>query len=347
MTYETGKKEKDGFGFVRTENPVENPTYNEQGETTTGNYKPGVTQEITYVYEKTVTKPTPVEETGKFVEHHIYITKDETGKEISRKSEDGETQEGKKEETYTTGKKEKDGFEFVRTEKPVNEPTYKENGSETKGNYKAGVTQEITYVYEKTVKKPVEPSEPEIPWTPLEPSEPVEEDIPWTPLEPSEPVEEDTPWTPLEPSEPVEPGTPEDPEKPVTPEKPGNPEDPEKPVTPEKPGTPEDPEKPVTPEKPGNPSEPEKPTNPDKPVTPVKPQDPQSPVTDNKPSKDEKVVNPNTPTKTMETIKTHGSNKQASKNPKTGLGSSVGIAGIAISSILASIGVEKKKKEDK
>ena len=148
------------------------------------------------------------------------------------------------------------------------------------------------------MKKPVEPSEPEIPWTPLEPSEPVEEDIP---------------WTPLEPSEPVEPGTPEDPEKP---------------------GNPEDPEKPVTPEKPGKPSEPEKPTNPDKPVTPVKPQNPESQGT-------------NTPTKTMETIKTHGSTKQASKNPKTGLGSSVGIAGITISSILASIGVEKKKKEDK
>ncbi len=350
MTYTTGKKEKDGFEFVRTEKPVNEPAYKEDGSETKGNYKVGVTQEITYVYEKTVKTPTPVEETGKFVEHHIYITKDESGKEISRKTEDGKTQEGIKDETYTTGKKEKDGFTFVRTEKPVNEPTYKEDGSETKGNYKVGVTQEITYVYEKTVKKPVEPSEPVEPGTPEDPEKPVTPEKPGNPENPEKPVTPEKPGNPEDPEKPAtpeKPGNPEDPEKPVTPEKPGNPEDPEKPVTPEKPGNPEDPEKPVTPEKPGKPSEPEKPTNPEKPVTPVKPQDPQSPVTDNKPTKDEKVENPKTPTKTMDTIKTHGSTKQASKNPKTGLGSSVGIAGIAISSILASIGVEKKKKEDK
>ena len=329
--YKTKKQDKEGYTLVKVES-TNGGQFNEDGSLKEAAYIADTKQEVTYIYQKEEKAQTPVEETGKFVEHHIYITKDESGKEISRKTEDGKVQEGKKEETYTTGKKEKDGFGFVRTENPVEEPSYNEKGETTTGNFKPGVKQEITYVYEKTVEKQAEPSEPE---------------IPWTPLEPSEPVEEDTPWTPLEPSEPVEPGTPEDPEKPVTPEKPGTPEDPEKPVTPEKPGTPEDPEKPVTPEKPGKPSEPEKPTNPEKPVTPVKPQNPQSPVTDNKPSKDEKVVNPNTPTKTMETIKTHGSTKQASKNPKTGLGSSAGIAGLAISSILASIGVEKKKKEDK
>ena len=35
-----------------------------------------------------------------------------------------------------------------------------------------------------------------------------------------------------------------------------------------------------------------------------------------------------------------------SENPKTGVGSSAGIAGIAISSIIASLGLSKKKKED-
>ena len=215
MTYTTGKDEKDGFKFVRTENPVEEPTFNEKGETTEGNYKPGVTQEITYVYEKTESEWTPIEETGKFQEHHIYITKDKDGKEIKREVVDGKVSGGTKDMTYTTGKDEKDGFKFVRTENPVEDPSYNEKGETTTGNFRPGVKQEITYVYERT----------ETPWTPLEPSEPVE---PGTPGETP-----DIPWTPLEPSEPVEPGTPgetpETPDKPETPEKPENPDKPEKP----------------------------------------------------------------------------------------------------------------------
>ncbi|WP_306485374.1 Ig-like domain-containing protein [Anaerococcus sp.] len=230
MTYTTGKAEKDGFKFVRTENPVENPTFDEEGKTTKGNYKPGVTQEITYVYEKTESEWTPIEETGKFQEHHIYITKDKDGKEIKREVVDGKVSGGTKDMTYTTGKVDKDGFKFVRTEDAKENPSYDKDGKETKGNYKPGVTQEITYVYEKT----------ETPWTPLEPSEPVE---PGTPGETP-----DIPWTPLEPSEPVEPGTPG--ETPETPDKPETPETPEKPVKPENP---------VKPEKPGkeNPTSPE------------------------------------------------------------------------------------------
>ncbi|BFL72766.1 MucBP domain-containing protein [Anaerococcus nagyae] len=153
MTYTTGKDEKDGFKFVRTENPVEEPNYNEQGETTTGNFKPGVTQEITYVYEKEEKEQTPIEETGKFQEHHIYITKDKDGNEIDRKVVDGDVSGGTKDMTYTTGKDEKDGFKFVRTENPVEEPNYNEQGETTTGNFKPGVTQEITYVYEKEEKE--------------------------------------------------------------------------------------------------------------------------------------------------------------------------------------------------
>ena len=101
------------------------------------------------------------EQTGSFIEHHIYITKDKDGKETSRKVEDGKLQEGYKDQSYTTGKVEKDGFKFVRTEKPVNEPTFDEKGAETKGNYKQGVKQEITYVYEKTEAEltPLTPAE--------------------------------------------------------------------------------------------------------------------------------------------------------------------------------------------
>ena len=218
MTYTTGKIDKDGFEYKRTETPVEDPTFNEDGSKATGNFKPGVTQEITYVYEKTESEWTPIEETGKFQEHHIYITKDKDGKEIKREVVDGKVSGGTKDMTYTTGKDEKDGFKFVRTENPVEEPTFNEKGETTEGNYKPGVTQEITYVYEKT----------ETPWTPLEPSEPVE---PGTPGETP-----DIPWTPLEPSEPVEPGTPG--ETPETPDKPETPETPEKPENPEKPEKP-------------------------------------------------------------------------------------------------------------
>ena len=179
MTYTTGKAEKDGFKFVRTENPVEEPSYNEQGEKTKGNFKPGVTQEITYVYEKTESEWTPIEETGKFQEHHIYITKDKDGKEIKREVVDGKVTGGSKDMTYTTGKAEKDGFKFVRTENAKENPSYDKDGKETKGNYKPGVTQEITYVYEKT----------ETPWTPLEPSESVE---PKKPEEPNKPGKEES-----------------------------------------------------------------------------------------------------------------------------------------------------------
>ncbi|MGR7952184.1 Ig-like domain-containing protein, partial [Finegoldia sp. P2-F-LR] len=244
-TYPTGKIEKDGYKFVRTENPVNEPTYNKNGEPTEGNFKPGEKQEITYVYEKTITtkgsfqdhhiyqtvdkdgnvisedattdgdeqtgkeneeyttnkidkegyklvevKPTndkskelgvkydsengeptkgnyvagekqevtyiyqrTKEEPGSFQEHHIYITKDEDGNIVEEKTitEDGKVKEGNKDETYPTGKIEKDGYKFVRTENPVNEPTYDKNGEPTEGNFKPGEKQEITYVYEKTI----------------------------------------------------------------------------------------------------------------------------------------------------------------------------------------------------
>lgn len=249
-TYETGKKEKDGFEFVRTENPVEDPSYNEKGETTTGNYKPGVTQEITYVYEKTVRKenPTPeepVEEKGSFQEHHVYITKDENGKEITREKVDGKESEGTIHEFYNTGKKEKDGYKFVRTEDAKNTPIVNEDGSESAGNYVPGKKQEITYVYEKIVKTPVKPSKPE------------NQGVPLTPLEPADSV---------------------DPEVSETHEK------------------------------------------------------------------TEVIKVPRAPQKVEKAITRKSNNK--SNNPKTGVGSSAGIVGVAISSILASLGLGKKKKED-
>lgn len=243
--YSTSKKDQEGNvvteeidkdGYKLVEVKATNDKSNElgvqfdgQGAATCGNYVNGEKLEVTYIYQKKDAKPwTPIEETGKFQEHHIYITKDKDGKEIKREVVDGKVSGGTKDMTYTTGKDEKDGFKFVRTENPVEEPTFNEKGETTEGNYKPGVTQEITYVYEKT----------ETPWTPLEPSEPVElgegdSSIPWTPLEPSEPIEPETPGE--TPETPDKPETPETPEKPVKPENPDKPEKPgkENPTSPE------------------------------------------------------------------------------------------------------------------
>ena len=210
-TYTTGKKEKDGFEFVRTEDAKNEPTFNAQGEEATGNFKPGVKQEITYVYEKTVNDPQ--KESGSFQEHHIYITKDQDGVETGRTQDDGEVKEGKKDETYTTSKIEKDGFEFVRTEDAKNDPTFDAQGKEATGNFKPGVKQEITYVYEKT----------ETPWTPLEPSTPIKNEDskpvdPSTPKNPDPKPENPSPNRPSEPG-PVVPVVSEDPKSPETPVK--------------------------------------------------------------------------------------------------------------------------------
>ena len=248
--YNTGKKEKDGYKFVRTEDAKNTPIVNEDGSESAGNYVPGKKQEITYVYEEIVRKENPipeeiVEEKGSFQEHHVYITKDENGKEITREKEDGKESEGTIHEFYNTGKKEKDGYKFVRTEDAKNAPIVNEDGSESAGNYVPGKKQEITYVYEKTVKTPVKPSKPE------------NQGVPLTPLKPADSV---------------------DPEVSETHEK------------------------------------------------------------------TEAIKVPRAPQKVEKAITRKSNNK--SNNPKTGVGSSAGIVGVAISSILASLGLGKKKKED-
>ncbi|WP_058989889.1 Ig-like domain-containing protein [Anaerococcus rubeinfantis] len=151
----TDKKDKDGYTFKEA---TEIKLQNDDSEKTYTNYVPGKVLEKTYIYTKTQTEWTPLEETGKFQEHHIYITKDKDGKEVSREVVDGKVTGGNKDMTYTTGKVDKDKFKLVRIENLVGNPTYDKDGNETSGNYKPGVKQEITYVYEKTVT----------PWTELE-----------------------------------------------------------------------------------------------------------------------------------------------------------------------------------
>ncbi|MBS4881608.1 MAG: fibrinogen-binding adhesin SdrG C-terminal domain-containing protein [Peptoniphilus harei] len=119
--YYTDKNDIPGYHFVKVdkESLKDNPAYNENGEIKQGHFEVGKRKEVTYIYENDITTK------GSFIEHHIYITKDQDGVETGRKEDDGKLQEGKKEESYTTGKVEKDGFEFVRTETPVNEPTFR------------------------------------------------------------------------------------------------------------------------------------------------------------------------------------------------------------------------------
>lgn len=186
----TEEKDKDGYKLVEVKATNDKSKdlgvrFNGQGAATSGNYVNGEKLEVTYIYQK------QEEKAGSFQEHHIYITKDQDGVETGRTIDNGEVKEGKKEETYTTGKVEKDGFKFVRTENPVEEPSYNEKGETTKGKFKPGVKQEITYVYEKT----------ETPWTPLEPATPIKGEDPKKPNEP-------TPLVPLTPAEEVERTTP-------------------------------------------------------------------------------------------------------------------------------------------
>ena len=203
--YKTSKEDREGYKLIEVKS-TNGGQFNEDGSLKEAAYIADTKQEVTYIYQKEESKPwTPIEETGNFQEHHIYITKDEDGKEIKREIEDGDVSGGTKDMTYTTGKKEKDGFKFVRTEDAKEEPTFDSEGKEVKGNFKPGVKQEITYVYEKTVKSE-NPSEPTTPTTPSKPEEPTVTSTPEEPTVPSTPEEpeEATPLIPLTPAVPVE-----------------------------------------------------------------------------------------------------------------------------------------------
>uniref|UniRef100_UPI0018A73444 MucBP domain-containing protein n=1 Tax=Aerococcus sanguinicola TaxID=119206 RepID=UPI0018A73444 len=87
---------------------------------------------------------------GIFVERHRYETVDENGRVVSVDDTITETpQYGTVNEQYTTGAENRPGYTFVRTEAPRNNPTYSPDGRTTSGNFKAGMTQEITYVYQR------------------------------------------------------------------------------------------------------------------------------------------------------------------------------------------------------
>ncbi|MDK8135057.1 hypothetical protein QP700_06515, partial [Lactobacillus iners] len=92
------------------------------------------TQAITYVYEKKVAKPAPAPEPkrGSFKEIHIYVTKDEDGNVVNTIQSENKV-DGRDGDEYTTEKNEKDGFKFVKTQDPKDNPTYSTEGKSTTG----------------------------------------------------------------------------------------------------------------------------------------------------------------------------------------------------------------------
>ncbi|RYC97575.1 hypothetical protein EKN08_07580, partial [Facklamia hominis] len=62
--------------------------------------------------------------------------------------------EGYDYDTYFTNKNEIDDFKFVRvdTDKLVENPVYNTDGTFARGNYEAGKTKEVTYIYERDIK---------------------------------------------------------------------------------------------------------------------------------------------------------------------------------------------------
>ncbi|WP_141752295.1 Ig-like domain-containing protein, partial [Aerococcus sp. HMSC061A03] len=91
---------------------------------------------------------------GAFVEHHRYETVDQNGKVLSvDQNIDGQTLTGiVGKHTYLTSAKPIEGYRFVKTENPINGPAYNPDGRYKAGQFKADVTQEITYVYQRVVE---------------------------------------------------------------------------------------------------------------------------------------------------------------------------------------------------
>ncbi len=78
--------------------------------------------------------------------------KDEDGNIVKTEQNENKV-DGRDGDEYTTEKNEKDGFKFVKTQDPKDNPTYSTDGKSTTGKIVGNKDQSITYVYEKVVKK--------------------------------------------------------------------------------------------------------------------------------------------------------------------------------------------------
>lgn len=96
------------------------------------------------------------QQVGYFIEHHVYKTKiDGVLQEDKTFTIDSNRMEGADYDDYFTDKSEIEDFEFVKvdTTKIIEDAAYKEDGSIARGNYKLGKTQEVTYIYERDIKR--------------------------------------------------------------------------------------------------------------------------------------------------------------------------------------------------
>ena len=159
--YFTDKSEIEDFKFVKvdTEKLVENPEYNADGTIARGKYKPGKTQEVTYIYERDITS-------GKFQEHHIYqIYKDGELQSDQTTRIDLEETKGIDEDTFKTSAKangtnenQKEGFKLEKEENSSKNHivksekiTFDLTGAEATLNYINDTKLEVTYYYRKDI----------------------------------------------------------------------------------------------------------------------------------------------------------------------------------------------------
>lgn len=153
--YFTSKNVIEDFKFIKvdTDKLVENPVYNEDGTVARGNYEPGKTKEVTYIYERDITS-------GKFQEHHIYQTVDEKGNVLTTDDTVNKDEtKGIDEDSYKTSKIDRDGYTLTEVKATNDESAklgvkFNSKGAETTGNYVNGKKLEVTYIYQK--QQPVE-----------------------------------------------------------------------------------------------------------------------------------------------------------------------------------------------
>ena len=157
--YSTGKEDRESYKFVRAENPKNEPSYAKDGSRTSGSFKPGITQEITYVYQKVV--PTKgnvninyINTTGQVIKDKVVDTKDGAAGSDYNAAEEGEKPEVIKKDgkTYRLVTKKgvtKDGRVYDAAGVAVGA-----SDSPSVGKVEAGVTKEVTYVYELVTEQP-------------------------------------------------------------------------------------------------------------------------------------------------------------------------------------------------
>ncbi|MCL6221574.1 Ig-like domain-containing protein [Streptococcus dysgalactiae] len=150
--YTTQKNEQDDYKFLTVTGAKNEPVYNNNGETSQGNFVANVKKEVTYEYEK-VNQPGRFEDTHKYFINYV----DANGQVIRTEEVNSLTnqyQEGMPEwDEYVAYPLEKDGFVFKTTsdDKLTNPGNFDKETKITRGSYIPGEMQRITYNYYKDV----------------------------------------------------------------------------------------------------------------------------------------------------------------------------------------------------